>query len=155
MIKFYCDKCGKEITDNVNTDTEETEVFDSHGNLLCKIRGKTLHICNKCQYNELTCGFKIGDEVITNDGRIGVIVDICTCQSCKNRGFYEPKIQYNNGDIDYMMISDKNNGFKSYYKIGDHIFGNLKDEHLLSRMAALRKEMQEIEEQLAVVEKLK
>ena len=29
MIKIYCDKCGKEITDNVNTVTEMTNLIDS------------------------------------------------------------------------------------------------------------------------------
>ena len=40
--------------------------------------------------------FNIGDEVITYDGRKGKIVDICHCEGCKRRGFYEPKF--------YMMI---------------------------------------------------
>lgn len=34
--------------------------------------------------------FKVGDKVVTVYGETGVIVDICTCDNCKERGFYEP-----------------------------------------------------------------
>lgn len=154
MIKVYCDKCGKEITGKVNVAVDETEATDCGGNVVATWRTET-HICEECQENDLYCGFKVGDEVITYDGRVGSIIDICTCYRCKERGFYEPEVQYNNGDTDYITISAKNNGFKNFYKIGDHIFGNLDDSHIFARILGLREELEDLEAQLKVVEKLK
>ena len=153
MIKVYCNKCGKEITSNVNTITEEIQAIDCRDNVVATFKN-TVHYCDECQYEDLTCGFKVGDEVITNDGRVGEIIDICTCDACKERGFYEPEVQYNNGETDYIMISAKNNGFKNFYKIGDRVFGNLDEERLVLRIAARREELEELEAQLTVVNKL-
>ena len=154
MIKFYCDKCGKEITGNVNTVVEETQAVDRQDNVVATWTD-TVYYCDECQYEELNYGFKIGDEVITYDGRVGSIIDICTCDRCKERGFFEPEVQYNDGGTDYIMISAKNNGFKDFYKIGDQIFGNLDDRRLLARILGLREELKDLEEQLTVVNKLK
>jgi hypothetical protein len=65
MIKVYCDKCGKEITGNVNTVTEETQAIDCHNNVVATWTD-TVHYCDECQYEGLTCGFKVGDQVITD-----------------------------------------------------------------------------------------
>ena len=154
MIKIYCNKCGKEITGNINTVTEETQAIDCRDNVVATWTD-TVHYCDECQYEDLTCGFKVGDEVITYDGCVGEIIDICTCDRCRERGFFEPEVQYNNGEIDYIMISDKNNGFKNFYKIGDRVFGNLDDGRLLARILGLREELEDLEAQLKVVEKLK
>lgn len=154
MIKVYCDECGKEITGNINKIIREVQFLDDL-NRVIQVLPEEILICDECQYNELTYGFKIGDEVITNDGRVGEIIDICTCDACKKRGFYEPEIQYNNGETDYIMISAKNNGFKNFYKIGDRVFGNLDEERLVLRIVARKEEMEELEAQLAVVQKLK
>jgi hypothetical protein len=140
MIKYFCNNCGKEIKGNVNTVTEEYD---------------TLHYCDECQYNVLACGFKVGDEVITDDGYVGKIIDICTCDDCRSRGFFEPEVEFNDGNTEYIMISDKKDGFQSFYKIGDQIFGNLDDSYLLARLSALKAEIQELETRLAVVNKLK
>lgn len=154
MIKVYCDKCGREITGNVNTVTEETKAVDCRDNVVATWTD-TVHYCDECQYEDLTCGFKVGDEVITYDGRVGEIIDICTCDSCRNRGFYEPEVQYNNGETDYITISAKNNGFKNFYKIGDYVFGNLDDSRIFTRILGLREELEDLEAQLNVVNKLK
>lgn len=154
MIKVFCNKCGKEITGNINTVTEKTQAIDCRDNVVATFTD-TVHYCDECQYNELTCGFKVGDEVIMYDGRVGEIIDICTCDRCRERGFFEPEVQYSNGEIDYIMISDKNNGFKNFYKIGDRVFGNLDDSRLLARILGLREELEDLEAQLAVVNKLK
>lgn len=154
MIKVFCNKCGKEITGNVNTVTETTEAVDCRDNVVA-IWTDTVHHCDECQYEELSCGFKVGDQVITDDGRVGEIVDICACDRCKERGFYEPEVQYNNGETDYITISAKNNGFKNFYKIGGHIFGNLDDSRIVARILGLREELEDLEAQLKVVEKLK
>lgn len=154
MIKIYCDKCGKEITNNVNREVEETNAIDLYGTVVAKWTD-ILHYCDECQYNDLTCGFKIGDEVITNEGRVGKIIDICTCDECKQRGFYEPEVEFDDGDTDYITISAKRNGFKYFYKIGDQIFGNLDDSYLVDRLTVLRDEIKKLETQLNVVNKLR
>ena len=100
MIKYFCDKCGKEI---------------ESGNL-----------CSSCQEEELTCGFKVGDVVITNDGKTGVIKSLCTCEKCRRRGFYEPKIAIDNDAAPfYISRYDKDNGFANFYRIGNRVFGNI------------------------------
>ena len=129
MIKYFCDRCGKEI---------------SSGNL-----------CEECEYEELTCGFEEGDEVITSDGCVGVITGFCYCHRCKERGFYEPEIEMKLGPQIWMTDSAKDNGFEDYYKVGNKVFGNINDKYLLGRMETLKEEMQEIEAQLDVIKKLR
>ena len=41
--------------------------------------------------------FHEGDFVENNDGRVGYISAICQCDECCKRGFYEPKIEYTDG----------------------------------------------------------
>ena len=129
MIKYFCDRCGKEI---------------SSGNL-----------CEECEYEELTCGFKVGDEVITDDGRVGIITDICDCERCKKRGFYEPRVEMKLGSQVYITDTDKKNGFISYYKIGDKIFGNIDDQYLYSHLKEYTEAIKEIEAQLDVIKELR
>lgn len=155
MIKCFCDRCGKEIIDNVNIISEETDIVDCYDKVIMKFRSGISHICDECQYNELTCGFKVGDEVITYDGRVGKIIDICTCDECKKRSFYEPEVWFDNGDTDYITVSSKNNGFKYFYKIEDRIFGNLDDNYLVTHITSLKGELNQLEAQLNVVKTLK
>ena len=157
MIKVYCDKCGKEITGNVNTVTEETQAVDCHDNVVATFTD-TVHYCDECQYKELTCGFKVGDEVITDDGRVGVIKSICDCDRCKKRGFYEPGVKMTIGDIQiWITDTDKNNGFIGFYQIGDQVFGNIDEgaaERIKERIAELRHELAEYESQLNMLKSL-
>lgn len=129
MIKYFCDRCGKETNG--------------------------VHICETCESNELTQGFKVGDEVITDDGRVGTIIDICTCDRCKGRGFYEPRVEMKIGSQIYITDTDKENGFISYYKIGDKVFGNIYDKYLLGHMETYKEAIKEIEAQLDVIKKLR
>lgn len=69
--------------------------------------------------------FNIGDEVITDDGLVGKIIDICTCERCEERGFYEPVVDFGDGYNNYITHWDNVDGYSQYYKIGDYIFGNL------------------------------
>lgn len=158
MIKVYCDKCGKEITGNVNTVTEEAKAVDCRDNVVATWTD-TVHYCDKCQYNDLTCGFKVGDKVITDDGRVGVIKSICDCYRCKDRGFYEPNVKMTVGDSQiWITDTDKRNGFLSFYQIGDQVFGNVDEEaekRIKERIADLRHELAEYESQLNVVRTLK
>ena len=69
--------------------------------------------------------FNIGDEVITSDGRKGKIVDICHCEGCERRGFYEPKVLYDEYDeVEYITNVDRDYNFDDFYKIGNTVFGN-------------------------------
>ena len=174
MIKYFCDRCGKEMEKGRKM---YTGVYDGLGVLIDYI-GVPKHLCEECSekleaikdklkreediFNMtdedielLHYPFKVGDEVITDDGKVGKIIDICKCDKCKERGFYEPEVEFDDGDTDYISISDKNDGFGSFYKIGSHIFGNLDDSYLLSRIAYLRGELEELELRLNVVRRLK
>lgn len=69
--------------------------------------------------------FRVGDEVITSDGRKGKIVDICHCEECERRGFYELKVLYDEYDeTEYITKDDKERNFCDFYKIGNTVFGN-------------------------------
>lgn len=162
MIKFYCDKCGKEITDNANKVIEEIKAKDASGHTIV-IFPKVTHICDECQYNELTCGFKVGDQVITDDGRTGTIEYFCDCKSCKKRGFYEPQIKMHIGNNQiYITDSDKRNGFMSFYQIGGKRFGNIDKDQVLDDIERKKQEIKnaqieliQLEAQLTMLKKLK
>ena len=90
--------------------------------------------------------FNIGDEVITSDGRKGKIVDICHCEECERRGFYELKVLYDEYDeTEYITKDDKERNFCDFYKIGNTVFGNADISKidsgisLFSRMVAVYK----------------
>ena len=163
MIKVFCDKCGKEITDNVNTVTEETEAKSHDNTVLMKFAGVSYQYCNECMENSLTCGFKVGDEVITSTGEVGRIIDICTCDKCRKRGFYEPKVEVEIGNNSiYITDNDKRNNFSSFYKIGDKVFGNIDEDAVKDiiksakdQIKKLRYELIELEAQLDIVKKIK
>lgn len=159
MIKVFCDKCGKEIAGNVNI---ETKLF-TDGKSITELKDKELYYCDECVEEELTCGFKVGDQVITFDGRVGTIIDICTCDRCKKRGFYEPRVktEIGSGEI-WITNRDKELNFNSFYQIGDHVFGNIDEECVLidverkkEDIKNAQKELIELEAQLNVVKKLK
>ena len=128
MIKYFCDRCGKETNDT--------------------------HLCDACAEEELNCGFKIGDKVITSDGREGVITHICTCYKCKTRGFYEPTILFDDGEETYISDIEKEYGFEEYYQIGDHIFGNLDEYNVRADIERCEKQLAQRHKQLALVNKL-
>lgn len=67
--------------------------------------------------------FEIGDIVITSYGEIGKVIDICECEQCAERGFYELVIRYD-GYTDWLMVGEAKAGFPSFYKIGKYVFGN-------------------------------
>lgn len=174
MIKYFCDRCDKEMEKGRQM---YTGAYNGHGAMVM-LYGNPKHLCEECsekldaikdqlEHEEdifnmtdedielLHHPFKVGDEVITDDGKVGKIIDICKCDKCKERGFYELEVEFDDGDTSYIEISDKNDGFGSFYKIGSHIFGNLDDSYLLSRIAYLSGEMRELETRLNVVRKLK
>ena len=66
--------------------------------------------------------FHVGDYVEDITGRIGYVNSICHCKYCKERGFYEPHIMYNNGDTDYITAYEYDKGFLDYKRIGQYDF---------------------------------
>jgi hypothetical protein len=105
---------------------------------------------------ELSCyNFKVGDEVITSEGLIGVITDICNCEKCKERGFYEPRVETTFGDGGiYITDIDKKNGFNSFYKIGDHIFGSIDLDYITTRIDRAERELIFLEQQKEILMEL-
>ena len=69
--------------------------------------------------------FKVGDRVITTRGEIGRINNICTCEKCKERGFFEPTWDdYTNEVRRNISNYEAENNFQGYYSIGEYKFGN-------------------------------
>lgn len=177
MIKYFCDRCGKESKGT--TYCMNVYAYDGLGCLISYICDK--HLCEECteklvaikdqlkheqdildmtdeDIELLRYTFKVGDKVITADGRTGTITSICDCDRCKNRGFYEPKVEMNIG-VDQIWITDtdKENGFISFYQIGDRIFGNVDTEaskYIRERIIELKHEVINYESQLDMLKKL-
>ena len=150
MIKYFCDRCGNEFKSNGLVIPVYTR--DGLGTKLLFVEDK--HLCDECskkfnmikdrlEYEEnffdmsdedivlMEYDFNVGDEVITSDGCVGVIEDICDCDKCRERGFYEPKVRLTKGAYDiYITNNDKDNGFSSFYKIGKYKFGNIDKESI-------------------------
>lgn len=182
MIKYFCDRvgCGKEIKEKATF--IPIYAYDGMGIKLVQFGDK--HICEGCakklegihdnllskHYEQdflqmtdddielLRYTFKVGDKVITADGRIGTITSICDCDSCKKRGFYEPDVEmdFGVGKI-WITDTDKENGFANFYQIGDYVFGNVDpeaSERIRKRITELKHEVIEYEAQLNMMKKL-
>ena len=174
---MYCDKCNNEVqqlTSMPDTITAYAGEFP-----VARFYKGEVQLCDKCLEKleslhmdikdfmtmsdediELALyTFKVGDQVITADGRVGTITEICTCERCKERGFYEPRIETEVGLYDiWITDTDKKNGFISYYKIGDRVFGNVDEKQIdvLKEDIHTRKhEIIALEAQLNVLETLK
>ena len=149
MNKNY-DKRGEEINYNINMAIEEPDIENHYDEYDIENR------YDECIKDDLTCGFKIGDEVITSTGEIGRIVGICTCDLCKRRGFYEPMVKFTiGGAARYISNKDKKYNFRSYYKIGDKIFGNIDEDEIKNRINKLQMELIDLDLQLNVINSLK
>ena len=174
MIKYFCDRCGKEMEKGCQM---YTGAYDGLGALITYI-GAPKHLCEECsekldtikdqlEHEEdifdmtdedielLRYTFKAGDKVVTSDGRTGKIRDICTCDKCKERGFYEANIDYDDESTGWLMISDKKNGFRSYYSIGDRVFGNIDDESVNKELEEISARYNKLIKQKGVINLLK
>lgn len=68
------------------------------------------------------CVFNVGDEVITIHGERGKITEICHCDLCRERGFFEPTWKDEYGNTSYVSIYDATEGLPDYYRIGKYRF---------------------------------
>ena len=137
MVRYFCDRCGKEI------DEAEITLFAESACLYVECESKFQMIKDRLEgcmnflnmsdedIELMAYNFKVGDEVITSDGRIGIIESICDCDRCKKRGFYEPQVKLSEGVGGiYITDTDKKNGFSNFYKIGKYKFGNVDTEDI-------------------------
>ena len=181
MIRYFCDKCEKEICD-ITVIVETQDVKDTKGVTIVSLQKKSHHLCKDCnekfkrlhldiadfmkmsdkELDFLDCTFSVGDEVITSTGKVGEIVDICTCEQCQERCFYEPsvKVKIGNGDI-WITDNDKRVNFRSFYKIGNRVFGNLDEDDVLydikdntEQIYSLQEVRAQLYKQLEVIHKL-
>lgn len=145
MVKCFCDKCGNEI-ETISLmvpmfvrDGAGTKLMFLKNNILCeKCAEKFNMVKDNLEHEEdffdmsnedislMEYDFKVGDKVVTSTGQIGAITNICNCDRCKERGFYEPDVLTTNGvDKIYITDNDKRTKFRSFYSIGKYKFGNL------------------------------
>ena len=174
MIKIYCNKCGKQTTKfrqihkNINKTmynlcsdcSDKWQVFHTH---TANVDIEDFMTMSDEDIELALYTFKVGDQVITSTGEVGIITDICTCDQCKNRGFYEPQVKTEIGNYTiYITDNDKRVNFRSFYRIGDRVFGNIDEDvlkdHIENKKADIRQgqlELIQLNCQLDVVKKLK
>ena len=176
MIKYFCDRCGKETKIAI---TMPIYVHDGKGNVINQIDSKD--ICEDCakklaevkdelvkkhylqdfllmsdeDIELLRYVFKVGDKVIASDGLTGIVKEVCTCSECKRRGFYELTVEMEDGSVDYVMVTDKKRGFDAYYSIGDRIFGNLDEAYVTNQMNDAWNKHAQLIKQLGLIKTLK
>ena len=97
--------------------------------------------------------FKIGDRVITIEGETGVIVDICKCEACERRGFYEPiwRSDYN-GDMNYITGYSSDFDYSDYYQIGEYRFGEFDRVSVIQNAAYHKSQIEQLRKQLALMD---
>ena len=99
--------------------------------------------------------FEIGDIVITTEGEKGIIIHICKCDKCEERGFYEP-IWIIEGDDKkrYITIGDAICGFDEFYQIGKYHFNDFDKRQVLQNMVYYEKGLKQLKKQLKLIEEL-
>ena len=97
---------------------------------------------------------KVGDTVIRKDGLKGKVLFLCDCEECKKREFYEPFIEWENGEIFYPTIHNASKNFKDFYLIGHTVLGNkATEEELEERIADCDKEIEQWKKEKAQLRK--
>ena len=79
--------------------------------------------------------FHVGDYVETKDGRIGYIRKICHCEVCKDRGFYEPYVRYNDGEEEYITVHEVEHFQDFYNRIGQYDFAKSEQPKEIGRLS--------------------
>lgn len=164
MVKYICDKCANEVS-RLHNFTETTDAVTLDGTVVASWKRTIYELCDSCNelYDRLDLSiedfmktpmeelilldnsFKVGDEVITSTGKVGVITDICTCNFCKERGFYEPTVETTTGDGTIRITdNDKRVNFASFYKIGNNVYGNIDEDSLSYEMNSVDKEIKDL-----------
>ena len=92
--------------------------------------------------------FQIGDKVITSKGEVGIITEICTCDKCQEREFFEPTIKTAIGEDIYCTDTDKEENFSEFYQIGDQVYGNLDKDDLLDDIERAEELVREVQSRL-------
>ena len=99
--------------------------------------------------------FHIGDDVITTEGIRGKITNICTCQRCESRGFYEPFWTSKDNDYEHCIVKDiAEMNFSGFYKIGKYRFNDFDKGEVLQSMAYHEKELKQLKKQWRLIEEL-
>lgn len=184
MIKYFCDRCGKETKkearfipkDVARGGRDNSIMFIFDNGILCEECAKKFDVIkDKLKHEEdifdmsdedielLRYTFKVGDEVITSTGEVGHIDWICDCDNCKEHGFYEPhvEVEIGVGSI-YITDNDKRRNFRSFYKIGERVFGNIDEDSLdysiqskQSQICELQEDLVQLNAQLDIIKKIK
>mgnify|MGYP003300833493 CR=1 FL=1 len=101
--------------------------------------------------------FKIGDEVITVNGEIGEIIDICTCSECERRGFYEltwKGVGENTHGVHWITEFDMLDNFRCFYKIGNYRFNDFDKESMMNTIKYYESILKESKRCLQTIEEL-
>ena len=86
--------------------------------------------------------FEIGDKVVTTFGEVGHIVDICKCEYCVERGFFEPIWEEDEyGDRHYITCYMADSGFDDFVQIGKYRFDHVLNTDLAMRTIAHHEKM--------------
>lgn len=97
--------------------------------------------------------FRPGDEVVTTSGARGVITEVCHCDRCRERGFFEPYWEESNDSIgDYITIDEAKRGFKGFYRIGKYYFNSFDRTAVLKDLRSLQNSCREIVDCLIVMD---
>ena len=100
--------------------------------------------------------FAVGDKVVTIYGEVGHIIDICRCDRCIERGFYEPTWKIDDsGDVDWITINDAERGFDDFYQIGKYRFGHTFNKSVVRAMIIEEEvELRNLKRRLQVMDEL-
>lgn len=172
MIKYCCDRCRAESFDKMQSFSYEEYAKDANGAILMSFP-RFVNLCDDChaKYQQLPdvdidefigmtnndielrlYKFNVGDIVITSTGGIGKIVDVCECDKCEERGFYELLARMNNGSYNlYITNADKENGFKHFYRIGNYIFGNFDKDRVQKNINGVKQKINSVKQRIAGV----